>query len=755
MLVRENPRVRATGSDAQGTGRTRISPKMLSLTSPSRARLACSAAVLALAGLPAVASDVSLTPSLTSNPAQADTLQLRYAAFDPLGSIPAVPADLRGDEDSGVFIVQLRSRATDASRRAITDAGGRLGRFLPHNAYIVRMDARSAAAVRATPAVRWVGPYHAAYKLDEPLLQAITLGTGYDAPARYSIQMLERGPTNQNAVAQEIARLGGVVHGFEPAGYRIEARLSRDQLAAVAHRPEVLFIDAKGAPQDDMDLVRLFGGGDALHSLGFSGQGVRGEVLDGGLRREHQDFQARPPIIHGANGPVTAHGTSVYGIVFGDGSADARYTGMLPRAQGIFASYPELGFLGEAPTRYEHTAELVDEAGPYRAVFQTNSWGDPRTTEYTTISAQIDDIAFLNNILITQSQSNSGGRDSRPQAWAKNIVSVGGINHEGTLARGDDFHYGASTGPAADGRIKPDLAHFYDGIKTTSSAGPREYSTFNGTSASAPVVAGHFGVLFQLWSQGVFGNAINPLGDVFDNRPNAITAKALMINTARAWLLESDLRRQDQGWGPPDVASLYAARNNLFIVDQTRSLRRVDERAEYLVEMPAQQGALRVTMAYLDPAGNPTARVHRINDLDLRVTSPSGEVYHGNVGLMDSPTSTSGGSPNGVDTVENVFIGTAKPGMWKVEVIARELNEDADLSTPGIDAHFALIIQGGGAAAVCDVDFDGDGMVSIFDFVAFQIAFTDGDPRADFDRDGALTLFDFILFQSRFFAGCD
>jgi hypothetical protein len=650
---------------------------MDSLTFPLRARAACLAASLALAGLPASAS--VLSPSLDRTP---NTLHLRYATFDPLESAPAVPAVLRAREDPGVYVVQLHHHATQADRDAIAATGARLGRYLPSDAYIVRMDAPTAATVRGLGVVRWVGPFHPAYKLDEPLLQAIVLGGGYTAPARYSIQMLSRGPNDQLAVAQEIAQIGGVVHGFEPMGYRIEATLNLRQLAAVAFRPEVLFIDAKGAPEVDMDLVRAFGGGDVMHDLGFSGEGVRGEVLDGGLRLEHQDFQARPPIIHGANSPVTSHGTSVYGIVFGDGFANPRYTGMLPEAQGIFASYTELGFLDESPTRYEHTAELVDETGPYRAVFQTNSWGDPRTRQYSTISAQIDDIAFLNDILIMQSQSNSGDPESRPQAWAKNIVSVGGINHESTLPRSDDFHYAASTGPAADGRVKPDLAHFYDSIETTSSAGPEEYTIFNGTSASTPIVAGHFGVLYQLWAEGVFGNAIDPRGDVFDNRPGAATAKALMINTARPWPIRDDLKRTHQGWGAPDLTSLFDARQSVFVVDQSRSLLSTGDRAEYQVSVTPLLEPLRITMVYLDPAGNPSASIHRINDLDLRVTSPLGQVYHGNVGLHDGNVSVNGGSPNTIDTVENVFLDIALPGTWTVEVIATELNEDGDPQTP-------------------------------------------------------------------------
>ena len=55
----------------------------------------------------------------------------------------------------------------------------------------------------------------------------------------------------------------------------------------------------------------------------------------------------------------------------------------------------------------------------------------------------------------------------------------------------------------------------------------------------------------------------------------------------------------------------------------------------------------------------------------------------------------------------------------------------------------------------CPVDFDGDGELTLFDFLAFQNAFDAGDLAADFDGDGSLTLFDFLAFQNQFDAGCD
>ncbi|MGD1915260.1 MAG: FG-GAP-like repeat-containing protein [Phycisphaerales bacterium] len=58
-------------------------------------------------------------------------------------------------------------------------------------------------------------------------------------------------------------------------------------------------------------------------------------------------------------------------------------------------------------------------------------------------------------------------------------------------------------------------------------------------------------------------------------------------------------------------------------------------------------------------------------------------------------------------------------------------------------------------APTCRADFDADGELTLFDFLAFQNAFDAGDASADFDADGRLTLFDFLAFQNDFDAGCE
>jgi probable HAF family extracellular repeat protein len=57
-------------------------------------------------------------------------------------------------------------------------------------------------------------------------------------------------------------------------------------------------------------------------------------------------------------------------------------------------------------------------------------------------------------------------------------------------------------------------------------------------------------------------------------------------------------------------------------------------------------------------------------------------------------------------------------------------------------------------AAYCYGDFDSDGTLSLFDFLAYVNTFNSGDPSADCDLGGTLDLFDFLCFVNAFNGGC-
>ncbi len=634
------------------------------------------------------------------------TLQMRDGTIAPDTPMPAAPFYLKMPENGRLFIVQFRTLSLPEWRQALEEAGAKILSYFPNNAHIVRMPPARAAMLARLPFVERIEPYHPFYRIDRELRDGVdraeATGTTSAEQFRVNVLAFEWGPEGKNRIAEQAVSFGARVADNPEDGQLLELWVDQNQLKQIAALDDVMWIDRWHAPENDMNLVRENSGANFLESTtGRCGQGVRGEVMDGGIERTHMDFDG--VIVRTASG-VSSHGTATYGIVFGNGARDgdgnSLATSHLPCGQGIFASNGAIG-----ASRFTHTQQLKQD--PYFGSFQSNSWGSGLTTSYTSISSQMDDLIWRLDIAICQSQSNDGTRNSRPQAWAKNIISVGGIRHRSTLDESDDaWANGASIGPADDGRIKPDVNYWYDGIFTTTTG--NGYTTgFGGTSAATPEVAGILGLMVQMWSENVWNT--NPQGStVFERQPHASTIKALLINNAKQYGFSGtshDLTRVHQGWGRPNVRLALDRANDSFIVDESTPLS-LGETATYSLQVLPGENELKITMVYPDPPGTTSASLHRINDLNLKVTSPSGAVFHGNNGLLSGNFSTPGGSPNRIDTVENVFIDSPQAGVWTVEVRASEINQDAHLRTSDPDAVFALVATG--ARRVVDVVFEDD-----------------------------------------------
>jgi hypothetical protein len=379
--------------------------------------------------------------------------------------------------------------------------------------------------------------------------------------------------------------------------------------------------------------------------------------------------------------------------------------GLAPDAGKFFTQYSSV-----VGSRYQVVSDLVNL---HSVSHTTASWGDALTTQYTSVSAEADDIVFDHDIPWTQSQSNADSQNSRPQAWAKNVISVGGVVHANNSNPLDDSYEAgsASRGPAADGRIKPDLCAYYDNIGTSDLTGAAGYSPdgwssgFGGTSGATPIVAGHNVLAIQMFTDdsatpgfGRFGNALrNPGGSRHSNRPHFTTLKALQVAGARPYAFtaaSSDNRREHQGWGFPDLANLWDNRQRTFLVDETDVLQQGQTR-EWEILVQAGTPALRVTMTYNEPAAVPGAGATLINNLSLCLIAPDGTVRWGNAGLEAGVWSTVGGSEDTINPIECAFVQNPTAGTWRAIVKATRVVIDAHVETPAVDADYALVVIGG------------------------------------------------------------
>lgn len=622
------------------------------------------------------------------------TIRLRSGHFDPL----ATPRALDASPFGGVYLVQLWTQPIDEYYAAVRAHGGQVLAFLPEQTLICRLP--SPDRLEKLPFVRWIGPMTPADRTEPGLI----------APGRVPVvvQLFTPLAAAKPAAIAFVRGSGGVITNARAQSPLFEATVPADAIRGIAGRPEVAWVERAVPDETDMDIARQIGGADFIESIGgYAGQGVRGQVIDTGVRASHVDFASRPLIVRTNTGDMS-HGTCVTGIVFGDGTGLPMGRGMLPQGQGIFAAISQIG------DRYQHTSVLVQP--PYECVFETNSWGGGTTRDYTSRSAEIDRIVFDFDILICQSQGNTGTTNSRPEAWAKNNIAVGGIAHKDTLTKTDDEYTTASRGPGVDNRVKPDLSHFYDNVLCPGSSHDMSYNPFfGGTSAATPITAGHFGLLYQMWAEGAFGNSV-AASTVFGARMHSSTARALMICHAAPYPfsgMNDNLGRYRQGWGMADLRNVLDAARQSLIVDETDVLRNLDVR-QFRVYVPSGAPELRATMTYRDVPGTTSSTRHRINDLDLRLVSPFGIEYWGNNNLLLAPFNDPGGTPDDVNPVENVFIPAPVSGVWTVEVRATAINADGYPDTPGVlDSPYALVVSGGATRAYPDwIDVRAGGHIS-------------------------------------------
>ncbi len=600
------------------------------------------------------------------------------------------PAAQRVTGEASLYLVQFYGVALPEMRDALTKFGGESVAPFPLHAYVMRLSAQALEVARSSRFVRAVEPFAASHRFS--LARDVRAGE----PRHYLIRPSSDRPEVRGALVTELTSLGASVVLSTAGNYLVHASMTPEQVAQAAELGEVLHIDAWSAPESDMDKVRIISGADFLEStIGFTGTGVRGEVMDGNVDDTHPDLKNRGILFHGPRSSDDPfHGTATTGIVFGDGTANRKGRGLLPTGQPIFASYNNLVHDADAGTydRHSHVAEL--NQAPYQAVFQSNSWGSGLTQEYTNISAEMDNTIFDLDFLIFNSMSNSGTRDARPEAWAKNVVSIGGVKHFDTLDTADDKWAGGGTiGPAKDGRLKPELSHFWDMTFAPTPGGG--YTEFGGTSGATPITAGYAGLFLQMWSAGMFGNP-TPGATVFENRPHFTTSKAVLMNTATQWAFSGathDLTRVHQGFGRVDVKRLYELRNSMLIINETDLLTQGQVK-RYEVTVAASTPEFRATLTWAEPAAVPSAGLQRINDLTLKVTAPNGTVYFGNNGLDAAMFSTSGGVANTKDTAESVYVNAPAAGTWVVEVRGDEIVQDNHRETTAVDADFALVVSG-------------------------------------------------------------
>ena len=254
---------------------------------------------------------------------------------------------------------------------------------------------------------------------------------------------------------------------------------------------------------------------------------------------------------------------------------------------------------------------------------------------------------------------NNGGFDTlEPTSTAKNILSVGAVNDAVSGGSRSLAAAGMTTfsgwGPTDDGRIKPDVVGNGYSLYSSLGSGDASYAYYSGTSMATPNVCGSLMLLTDYYGQLFPGQCMR-----------ASTLKGLVIHTA-----------DDLGAAGPDYKFGWGLVNVKAAADIIKL--HYDEPAiQHLVEQSLTttttsrtnsftwtgNNAIRVTLCWTDPAGTAQTALdsttkNLVNDLDLRVIGPTGQIYMPYVLVPSTPDVAATTGDNSIDNVEQVYIST-------------------------------------------------------------------------------------------------
>ena len=620
-----------------------------------------------------------------------------FGISDPLvEQLPLGPWQIIGLQrpyDSRLHIVQSISPDLFELKNELLSIGIEIIDHMPDDSVVISLPGEVSdseiSRVQNLSQVRWAGPMPSTWKISNSLL---TLMQFED-----SLIDLDVTPSPSNS-PEDLIELNQEIN--ELVGIQLESSQCDSHLCQIKSAIPSLIISlasdyrvARVEPGPVLSIqnsnASIISGADFARTISGANLTGNGEVIgisDTGLDADHGDFDGRlrSPIFNlfgpdnsGADSN-SGHGTHVTSTLLGDGSGDSNSTGIVPQATFHFyqLEVDSSGILARWGSLYE----MFEHSLMNDAYIHTNSWGSESLVgEYTSDSRSID--WFTNDypeFLVIFSAGDMGVSGVTSPSTAKNALSIGAST---TGAYGSDpvgqVFNESSSGPTSDGRIKPDLvapgvmicsaraqeADLASGGNCSNSlhsdGSTPLYMTLNGSSMSTSVVAGASAMAREYLRE-----------EVGIATPGSDLIRALLVNGADDIGVQN-IPNSREGWGQLNISNSLLPKSNgvnqSVFYDQERQLM-PGHSFIYTFDVSGGSG-IDVTLAWNDKEGSASADQNAsrlVNNLDLVVTSPNGEVYRGN--NFANGISQTAGSSDQLNNLERVSLPSSQSGLWSIQV---------------------------------------------------------------------------------------
>lgn len=367
---------------------------------------------------------------------------------------------------------------------------------------------------------------------------------------------------------------------------------------------------------------------------GLDGKGVTVVVGDGGLVEDHGDLLAHQENLTTNKIALFGnHQDHVTGTVGGSGLLSAERQGMAPAARLLNVQTSGTVSMGASLRENEN------------AVLTNNSYGISfacsRAGIYSATSAYIDDqLHNYRDLLHVFAAGNQGYMDCNvyPTGFrtiaegypvSKNVLTVGAVMAQ------DQFTWFSSSGPARDGRVKPEIVA--DGNDLESTVPHDFYEKKSGTSQAAPVITGTLALMVQRYRQ--LHNQQNP--------DNALL-KGFLCNTAE----DLGLPHVDftYGYGRVNARKARKVLENQWFKSGVISSNATNN---ITLQAPANAKGLKAMLVWADPAAAVGSVKALVNDLDMKVVNGSGQSFLP-WGLNTEPNGVRLSAVRKLDTLNNM-----------------------------------------------------------------------------------------------------
>ena len=694
------------------------------------------------------------------------TVNLPARKYEPVKTPPAETVRAGSAEninagEKDYYIVQFAAATKDEWLDSLREIGAEIVQYVPHQAFFVYADGATISRIAAHSRVRWVGRYAADDKLS-PELKEFTAGARGNT-ATFDIAVFSRANLEEAASKVSDSFSGRILNAIRlPNNFFnvLRVEMPVNEVAEIAKISDVVRIDPYIRPaREDERAAQIVAGNytsptsilapgyNPLTQFGVDGTGVTVSVVDDGVNIPgNGGFYINPantvdgPLRGATAGASGGHGHINASIIAGStpfGTLDPTgYNyglGIAPKTNII-----NIPFLksGNTTTDAQAVDDTLNTLGPngVRGTISNNSWGSGTNgNSYDSLAAQYDGLVRDGslastidpfNIIFSAGNSGPGANSLTRPKVAKNVISVANSENVrpeigGTSADNmEDLRGSSSRGPAADGRIKPDITA-PGTVITGSRAGDgssvsgiidANHAWSTGTSHAAPQVAGAAALFTQYWKNSHVGQY-----------PSPSMVKAAILNTAQEMngltTNTATIPNGNEGWGRINMKYMLNTGVPMRYLNEEYTLQNTGTGVGYIGTVADSTKPVRITLVWTDPPGvsNPAL----VNNLDLQV-NVNGTFYKGNV--FTGGVSTTGGNGDTINNVEHVFLPAGIPAgsFFSVGVSAVALNGDGDLGNADTtDQHFSIVAYNFQPLAPppnAVADFDGDGRtdVSVF-----------------------------------------